>query len=108
MLSRDHCRALHVGAVRVVKGRHAGKLGHYDDDAGDDAVVYFGQPLHSGYVLIKRDRLVNVTSLEHERWKRERLVPPDEDRVARPRFNPSPAGAWHPRSRRSEPSTSPV
>ena len=36
------------------------------------AVVYFGEPIHSGYVLIRRDHLANVTSLEDERWKRTR------------------------------------
>ena len=25
------------------------------------------EPIHSGYVLIRRDHLANVTSLEHER-----------------------------------------
>ena len=40
------------------------------DDEGDRAVVYFGDPIHSGYVLIRCDDLANVTSLEHERWKR--------------------------------------
>jgi hypothetical protein len=43
---------------------------HHDDDEGDRAVVYLGEPIHSGYVLIKRDRLTKMTSLEHERWKR--------------------------------------
>ena len=61
---------LHFGAVRVLSGRHAGKIGYYDDDEGDHAVVYFGEPISSGYVLIRRDHLANVTSLEHERWKR--------------------------------------
>jgi hypothetical protein len=42
----------------------------YDDDEDDRAVVHFGKPIHSGYVLIQRDHLANVTSLEHERWKR--------------------------------------
>ena len=36
----------------------------------DRAVVYFGEPIHSGYVRIRRDYLVNVTSLDHECWKR--------------------------------------
>ena len=67
---KGHRTPLQIGAVRVVKGRHAGKIGYYDDDEGDHAVVYFGEPIYSGYVLIKRDHLVNVTSLEHERWKR--------------------------------------
>jgi hypothetical protein len=61
---------LRFGTVRVLRGRHAGKIGYYDDDEGDRAVVYFREPIHSGYVLIKRDYLANVTSLEHERWKR--------------------------------------
>jgi len=30
------------------------RLGYYDDDDGDHAVVYFGEPVRSGYV-IKRD-----------------------------------------------------
>jgi len=45
-------------------------LGYYDDDEADHAVVYLAAPIHSGYVLIKWDHLVNVTSLEPERWKR--------------------------------------
>ena len=28
---------------------------YYDDDEGDRAVVYFGEPIQSGYVLIKQD-----------------------------------------------------
>jgi hypothetical protein len=48
---------------------HSGKLGYHDDE-GDRAVVYFGEPIRSGYVLIKRDHLVNVTSRKHERWRR--------------------------------------
>ena len=50
-----------------------------DDDEGDPAVVY--EPIRSGYVLIRRDHLVNVTSLEHERWTRA---------------HPSSAGRWEP------------
>jgi len=42
----------------------------YDDDEGNRTVVYLGEPISSGYVLIPRAHLVNVTSLEHERWKR--------------------------------------
>ena len=57
-------------AVRPSHQGYAGKLGYYDDDEGDRAVVYFGEPIHSGYVLIRRDYLANVTGLEHERWKR--------------------------------------
>ena len=43
---------------------------YYDDDEGDRAVVYFAEPISSGYVLIQRDRLVNTTTLEDEPWKR--------------------------------------
>ena len=34
------------------------------------STVSFGEPIRSGYVLIKRDHLATVTSLAHERWKR--------------------------------------
>jgi hypothetical protein len=51
--------------VRVLKG----KIGDCDDDGVDRAVVYFGEPVHPGYVLIQREHLANVTRLEHERWK---------------------------------------
>ena len=40
------------------------------EDEGERVVVYLGEPIRSGYVLIPRVHLVNVTSLEHERWKR--------------------------------------
>jgi len=53
-----------------VKGRHASRVGYDDDDEGDHAVVYFGEPVRSGDVLIRCDYLANVTSREHERWKR--------------------------------------
>ena len=45
-----------------MKGKHAGKIAHHDE--GDHAVVYLGEPIHSGYVLIERDYLANVTSPE--------------------------------------------
>ncbi len=66
---RTEARSIRVGAVRVVKGKHAGKVGYYDDEA-DRAVVYFGEPIHSRYAVIKRDHLANVTSLQPERWTR--------------------------------------
>jgi len=37
---------------------------------GVTASPHLGEPIHSGYVLTKRAHLANVTSLEHERWKR--------------------------------------
>ena len=48
----------------------AGKVGYSDEDERHHAVVSFVEPIRSGYVLIQR-HLANVTSLEHERWKRE-------------------------------------
>jgi len=44
-------------------------VGYYADDHRARAVVYFAEPIHSGYALIKRDHRDNVTSREHERWK---------------------------------------
>jgi len=57
-------RYIAVGSAGATDARR-----HYDGE-GDHAVVYFGEPISSGYVLIRRDHLANVTSLEHERWKR--------------------------------------
>ena len=51
-----------------MKGKHAGKIAHHDE--GDRAVVSFGEPIRSGYVLVRRDHLASVTTLEHERGKR--------------------------------------
>jgi len=45
--------------------------GRNDDDKGEDAVVYFGELIHSGNVLpMQREHLTTATSLEHEWWKR--------------------------------------
>jgi len=35
-----------------VKGRHTAKIGYHDNDEADHAVVYFGEPIRSGCVLI--------------------------------------------------------
>ena len=60
------------GPVRVLSGEHRGQVGYYDDDNGPDAIVYFGEPFVSDYVLIPRGRLerLSAASLELERWKR--------------------------------------
>ena len=55
----------HLAVKRPLRGRVS-----YDDAEGGGTVVYLGAPIHSGYALIPRAHLVNVTSLEHERWKR--------------------------------------
>ena len=48
-----------------MKGNHAAKIAHHD--GGDRAVVRLAEPIRSGYLLVKRDHLTNVTSPEHER-----------------------------------------
>jgi len=32
------------------RARFLGKFGYHDHDEGDHAVVYFGEPIHSGHV----------------------------------------------------------
>ena len=60
----------------VCEGKHTGRVGYYDDDADEDinlAIVYFGTPFESKYVLIRRSHLKKtaVTPLALEKWKRE-------------------------------------
>ena len=59
-----------AGWLRSVGIRLVSAAGYHDNDKGGRAVVYFAEPIQSGYVLIKREQLINVTSPEHERWKR--------------------------------------
>ncbi len=64
------------GAVAVIAGRYKGKVGYYDNDDTtegglDRAVVYFGEPFASNYYLIDHKYLRNVTSLDHEKFKKE-------------------------------------
>ncbi len=59
------------GAVAVIDGEHAGRIGYYDDDEGSFAIVYFGKPFESEYKLVPREILRNITSLEQEKFKRE-------------------------------------
>ena len=60
-----------AGWLRGVGIRLVSAATYYYDDEGNRAVVRLGEPIRSAYVLIERDHLANVTSLEHERWKRE-------------------------------------
>lgn len=55
-------KELEYGIVRVIKGRHKGKVGWYDDDeTPKKAIVYFDEILVSGsYVLVNIDYLENV------------------------------------------------
>jgi len=60
------------GPVLVLAGEHRDEVGYYDDDEGETAVVYLGEPFASDYVLIPHDKLekVEARSLQLERWKR--------------------------------------
>jgi len=60
-----------AGWLRGVGIRLVSAATYYYDDEGNRAVVRLGEPIRSAYVLIERDHLANVTSLEPERWKRE-------------------------------------
>jgi hypothetical protein len=66
------------GPVRIRKGRHADKLGYYDDDLDGEgraatAIVYLGEPFESDYILVSRKDLekVDVKNIHLERWKRK-------------------------------------
>ena len=60
------------GPVLIVRGEQQGRIGYYDDDEGDRAIVYLGEPFLSDYVSLDRGDLERVTasSLHVERWKR--------------------------------------
>ena len=62
-------------AAPTREGKYKGRVGYYDDDADNInfAVVYFGTPFESKYVLIRRSWLKRtaVTPLALEKWKRE-------------------------------------
>lgn len=50
------------GPVHAVSGKHAGRIGYYDDDGDDDtAVVYFGEPFGVPYELVPYDVLEPAT-----------------------------------------------
>jgi hypothetical protein len=61
------------GAVLVVKGTYAGRVGYYDDDEEGLAIVYFDEPLMSPYVMLRHSwlRKTTVTPLVLEKWKRK-------------------------------------
>ena len=70
--------SVNYGLVRITGGKHAGKLGYYDNDEGKDAIVYLeGAELLSGdYVIVPFRVLeqVDVSSVGVERFKREHPV----------------------------------
>lgn len=70
------------GVVRVISGRHKGKIGYYDDDAdaGRSAIVYFEVPFKTPHTLVPYRNLenVDVRLIGLERFKRDH---PDLARV---------------------------
>jgi hypothetical protein len=60
------------GPVLILAGAHQGQVGYYDDNDGQQAIVYMGEPFTSEYVLVQRDGVerVRTRSLDIERWKR--------------------------------------
>ncbi len=69
--ARSQAESTGAAQGRVEKRGGSGpRLGYHDPHEGEDVVVYFGEAISSGYVLIPRAGLANVTSLEHERRKR--------------------------------------
>jgi hypothetical protein len=61
------------GSVLVIRGKHRGKVGHYDDDDSGVALVYFGKPFTQRPAAIRHSSLVrvDVKVLALERWRRK-------------------------------------
>ena len=59
------------GPVLILRGRHQGKVGYYDDD-DDGAIVYLGAPFSSDAVRLKHSSIqkIDAKSAELEKWKR--------------------------------------
>ena len=55
----------------ILRGRHQGKVGYYDDD-DDGAIVYLGAPFSSDAVRLKHSYIqkIDAKSAELEKWKR--------------------------------------
>jgi hypothetical protein len=62
---------LKYGAVLFIEGKLKGKLGYYDDNEGEQAIVYLGKPFQSEQVIVSFNEIRNITSLEHEKFKKE-------------------------------------
>jgi len=62
------------GMVEVIKGKHKGKIGYYDDVADNGkAIVYFGRPFESKYYRIPPSFLIKTEkrNLAIEEWVRD-------------------------------------
>lgn len=40
------------GPVMFIRGKYQGRVGYYDDDKGNEAIVYLGEPFKSEYVVV--------------------------------------------------------
>jgi hypothetical protein len=60
-MEHKESRRLGYGVVRIIRGRHKGTIGYYDDDEGGSAVVYLGTPFASPYVLVRHRSLEPCT-----------------------------------------------
>lgn len=62
-IKNEHEDVLEYGPVLITKGKYKGKIGYYDDDEDERAVVYFGDPMLLGsWVTIKHSCLSNTVS----------------------------------------------
>ena len=67
----DQQGTLKFGPVAIVKGQYKGRVGFYDDDlSAHTAIVYLGAPFVSPSVNIRHNCLVNVESLDIEKFRR--------------------------------------
>jgi hypothetical protein len=57
-MAPDETAPLQYGVVRIVRGRHRGQLGYYDDDEDGYALVYLGAPFASPLVRVRYTSLV--------------------------------------------------
>jgi len=66
---------LTYGVVHVLRGRHKGRLGYYDNetDDGNRGIVYFGPPLGLDYVHVWLKWLRNATAAERRRFEAQHL-----------------------------------
>jgi hypothetical protein len=70
-MSAVKAESLEHGSVTILRGKNKGKTGYYDDDEGDKAIVYLGEPFKSEYILLSKSSIKNVVSVTYERFKIE-------------------------------------
>ncbi len=70
-MSEDQGEEVSYGAVTVIGGKHKGAVAYCHDDETGCAIVYLGRPFDSDSIRFRKSNLRNVTSLEHEKFKKE-------------------------------------